>query len=176
MCFCSVCLHTQLFVSCVLQLLSFVHVFLLCPEEILERLRAKKEEELEEVKRRAAEEAQKARLEQEKKEVDVEKEDEDANLKDEGQQEGKVKALTKEEETKEEETEEIKDGVKTEGDYDFYLSQSILKNTTRCVAQNDGNSSIKIVAKSGLKSCFSGVRGLLSILFFILGKKDITMV
>uniref|UniRef100_A0A7N8WTB1 Bromodomain PHD finger transcription factor n=1 Tax=Mastacembelus armatus TaxID=205130 RepID=A0A7N8WTB1_9TELE len=50
-------------------------------EEILERLRAKKEEELEEVKRRAAEEAQKARLE--KKEVKEEVEE----VKGEGQQE-----------------------------------------------------------------------------------------
>lgn len=35
------------------------------PDEIVERLRAKKEEELEEVKRRAAEEAQRARLQRE---------------------------------------------------------------------------------------------------------------
>uniref|UniRef100_A0A8D3DCT4 Bromodomain PHD finger transcription factor n=1 Tax=Scophthalmus maximus TaxID=52904 RepID=A0A8D3DCT4_SCOMX len=48
-------------------------------EEILERLRAKKEEELEEVKRRAAEEAHKARME---------KEDGDVRLKDEGHQDG----------------------------------------------------------------------------------------
>lgn len=38
------------------------------PDEILERLRAKKEEELEEVKRRAAEEAQRARLQREEEE------------------------------------------------------------------------------------------------------------
>uniref|UniRef100_A0AAQ5Y223 Bromodomain PHD finger transcription factor n=1 Tax=Amphiprion ocellaris TaxID=80972 RepID=A0AAQ5Y223_AMPOC len=57
-------------------------------DEILERLRAKKEEELEEVKRRAAEEAQRARLEKEKKESDLEREDEEAKLKDEGQQDG----------------------------------------------------------------------------------------
>uniref|UniRef100_A0A669E3K6 Bromodomain PHD finger transcription factor n=1 Tax=Oreochromis niloticus TaxID=8128 RepID=A0A669E3K6_ORENI len=75
-------------------------------EEILERLRAKKEEELEEVKRRAAEEALKAQMEKEKREVDVEKEDEDVKLKDEGQQEAKIKEATKEEgeqRTKEEE-------------------------------------------------------------------------
>ncbi|XP_074486723.1 nucleosome-remodeling factor subunit BPTF-like isoform X2 [Sebastes fasciatus] len=78
-------------------------------EEILERLRAKKEEELEEVKRRAAEEAQKARLEWEKRDVDVEKEDEEAKPRDEGQQEGKVKDLTEKEATKEEATEEKKD-------------------------------------------------------------------
>uniref|UniRef100_A0A672IHR1 Bromodomain PHD finger transcription factor n=1 Tax=Salarias fasciatus TaxID=181472 RepID=A0A672IHR1_SALFA len=60
-------------------------------DEILERLRAKREEELEEVKRRAAEEALKARLEKEKKEADVEKEDDEAKAKDEGQQEGKSK-------------------------------------------------------------------------------------
>ncbi|XP_059196627.1 nucleosome-remodeling factor subunit BPTF-like [Centropristis striata] len=78
-------------------------------EEILERLRAKKEEELEEVKRRAAEEAQKARLEKEKKEVDVEKDDEEAKLRDEGQQEGKVKDLAEEEVLKEEVMEEKKD-------------------------------------------------------------------
>lgn len=86
-------------------------------------MRAKKEEELEEVKRRAAEEAQKARLELEKRDVDVEKEDEEAKLKEEGQQEGKVKALTKEdEETREEATEKKKDDVKTGGDYNVYMS------------------------------------------------------
>ncbi|KAK1886043.1 Nucleosome-remodeling factor subunit BPTF [Dissostichus eleginoides] len=78
-------------------------------EEILERLRAKRVEELEEVKRRAAEEAQKERLEKEKMEVDVENEDEEAKLRDEGQQEGKVTELT-EEETKQEAIEEKKDG------------------------------------------------------------------
>lgn len=79
-------------------------------------MRAKKEEELEEVKRRAAEEAQRARLEKEKekKEVDVEKEDEEAKLKDEGQQD--IKILTKEDETKEEAKEET-DGVKTGGNF-----------------------------------------------------------
>uniref|UniRef100_A0AAQ5XRQ1 Bromodomain PHD finger transcription factor n=1 Tax=Amphiprion ocellaris TaxID=80972 RepID=A0AAQ5XRQ1_AMPOC len=84
-------------------------------DEILERLRAKKEEELEEVKRRAAEEAQRARLEKEKKESDLEREDEEAKLKDEGQQDGKMKELTKEDweqRTKEEATKES-DGVKT---------------------------------------------------------------
>lgn len=78
-------------------------------------MRAKKEEELEEVKRRAAAEAQKARLEQEKKEQEVGKEAEEAKLKDDGQ-------LKKEEEgTKEEVTEEKKDDVKTGGDYDVYI-------------------------------------------------------
>lgn len=88
------------------------------PEEILERFRAKKEEELQEVKRRAAEEAQKALLEKERKEGDVEKEDVDAKLNDEGQPEGKIEALAKEEEedSKDEGTEEINNGVKTEGD------------------------------------------------------------
>lgn len=95
----------------------FAHIFLFHPEEILERLRAKKEEELEEVKRRAAEEAQKARLEKEKKEVDVEREDEEAKLKDEGQQ------TKEEEETKGETTEEKRDDVKAGGYYDVYLSQ-----------------------------------------------------
>lgn len=103
----------QLLVSFVSQLSSFI--FLCHPEEILERLRAKKEEELEEVKRRAAAEAQKARLEQEKKEQEVGKEAEEAKLKDDGQ-------LKKEEEgTKEEVTEEKKDDVKTGGDYDVYI-------------------------------------------------------
>ncbi len=102
-------LLAQPFITLVLQLLSFVYIFLFHPEEILERLRAKKEEELGEVKRRAAEEAQKARLEKEKKEVDVEREDEEAKLKDEGQQ------TKEEEETKEETTEEKRDDVKTEG-------------------------------------------------------------
>uniref|UniRef100_A0A4W6FTQ3 Bromodomain PHD finger transcription factor n=1 Tax=Lates calcarifer TaxID=8187 RepID=A0A4W6FTQ3_LATCA len=89
-------------------------------EEILERLRAKKEEELEEVKRRAAEEAQKARLEKEKKDIDVEKEDGEVKLKDEGQQEGRGKDMTKEEEeTNEDAVEEKKDGVKTGGNNDF---------------------------------------------------------
>lgn len=87
------------------------------PEEILERFRAKKEEELQEVKRRAAEEAQKALLEKGRKEGDVEKEDVDAKLNDEGQPEGKIEALAKEEEdSKDEGTEEINNGVKTEGD------------------------------------------------------------
>lgn len=78
-------------------------------------MRAKKEEELEEVKRRAAAEAQKARLEQEKMEQEVEKEAGEAKLKDDGQ-------LKKEEEgTKEEVTEEKKDDVKTGGDYYVYI-------------------------------------------------------
>uniref|UniRef100_A0A3Q3JKA1 Bromodomain PHD finger transcription factor n=1 Tax=Monopterus albus TaxID=43700 RepID=A0A3Q3JKA1_MONAL len=95
-------------------------------EEILERLRAKREEELEEVKRRAAEEAQKARLEKEKKEP-AEEEDEEDKLKDMGQQEGTVKDMTKEEEeSKEEATEEKKDGVKDAGNY-AYISQRITK-------------------------------------------------
>lgn len=102
---------------------------LLLPEEILERLRTKKEEDLEEVKRRATEEAQKAHLEREKKEVDVEKEDKEAKLKDDGQQEGRMKDVTKEEEeeTKEEAKGEKKDGIKTEGSY-LYISQSTHKN------------------------------------------------
>uniref|UniRef100_A0A673CHH4 Uncharacterized protein n=1 Tax=Sphaeramia orbicularis TaxID=375764 RepID=A0A673CHH4_9TELE len=75
-------------------------------EEILERLRAKKEEELEEVKRRAAEEAMKARLEKEKKEVDVEKEDEEAKIKDEEQQQDEVKAHAVEED-------EAKEGIRS---------------------------------------------------------------
>ncbi|KAM8880253.1 nucleosome-remodeling factor subunit BPTF-like isoform 8-T9 [Spinachia spinachia] len=70
-------------------------------EEILDRLRAKKEAELEEVKRRAAEEAQKARME---------KEDEEAKMRDGGQHEDQVKDETEEAETKEEATEEKKDG------------------------------------------------------------------
>lgn len=86
------------------------------PEEILERFRAKKEEELQEVKRRAAEEAHKALLEKERKEGDVEKEDVDPKLNDEGQPEGKFEALAKEEDSKDPGTEEINNGVKTEGD------------------------------------------------------------
>lgn len=103
--------------------LSFIslYVFLFYPEEILERLRAKKEEELEEVKRRAAEEALKAQMEKEKREVDVEKEDEDVKLKDEGQQEAKIKEAAKEEgeqRTKEEEATKKKvDGAKAGGNY-----------------------------------------------------------
>ncbi|XP_008294765.1 nucleosome-remodeling factor subunit BPTF isoform X6 [Stegastes partitus] len=83
-------------------------------EEILERLRAKKEEELEEVKRRAAEEAQKARLEKEKMESDLEREDEDAKLKGEGQQD-KMKDLTREdgEQRAREEATKERDAVKT---------------------------------------------------------------
>ncbi|XP_051939439.1 nucleosome-remodeling factor subunit BPTF-like isoform X1 [Hippocampus zosterae] len=87
-------------------------------EEILERLRAKKEEELEEVKRQAAEEALKARLEQEKDDVDVEKDgNEDGKLIDsEGQQVVTVSDETTQEEDKEtnEEVEKEKnDAVKT---------------------------------------------------------------
>lgn len=104
-------------------------------------MRAKKEEELEEVKRRAAEEAQKARLEREKRDVDVEKEDDEAKLKDQGQQVGKVRAITKEEEeTKEEATEEKNDGVKTGGDYNVY----ILKNTMKYEAHSSDSNSIKM--------------------------------
>lgn len=79
-------------------------------------MRAKKEEELEEVKRRAAEEAHRSRLEKQG-EVDVEREDEDIKLFDEGQSEEKVEALTKQEE---ETGEEMKDGVKPGGEYSIY--------------------------------------------------------
>ncbi|MEQ2273666.1 hypothetical protein XENORESO_007247, partial [Xenotaenia resolanae] len=84
-------------------------------DEILERLRAKKEEELEEVKRRAAEEAQRARLEKQKKEEqDLEKGDEEAKLKDEEQEDGKPKDRTTEDEsTKEEVIQENHDGEKS---------------------------------------------------------------
>lgn len=68
------------------------------------------------MKRRAAEEAHRARLEK-KEEVDVEREDEDTKLIDEGQSEGKVEALTKQEE---ETGEGMKDGVKTGGEYSIY--------------------------------------------------------
>lgn len=85
-------------------------------------MRAKKEEELEEVKRRAAEEAHRARLER-KEEVGVEREDEDTKLIDEGQSEGKVEALTKQEE---ETGEEMKDGVKTGGEYSIYDYEDII--------------------------------------------------
>lgn len=69
------------------------------------------------MKRRAAVEAQKALLEKGRKEADVEKEDEDAEMNDERQPEGKMEALTKEEEeSKDEGTEEIKNDVKTGGD------------------------------------------------------------
>uniref|UniRef100_A0AAQ4NPJ3 Bromodomain PHD finger transcription factor n=1 Tax=Gasterosteus aculeatus aculeatus TaxID=481459 RepID=A0AAQ4NPJ3_GASAC len=72
-------------------------------EEILDRLRAKKEEELEEVKRRAAEEALKARMEKEK-------EDEEARMRDGGQQEDQGKDVTGDGKTQEEATEEKQDG------------------------------------------------------------------
>lgn len=106
---------------------SSVSLVLSRPDEILERLRAKKEEELEEVKRRAAEEAQKARLEKEKKEADAEKDGAELKLKEEGQLEGDVKGVTKEEgETNEEVTEEKKDGVKTGGNHDASISQNAM--------------------------------------------------
>uniref|UniRef100_A0A3B5M8L7 Bromodomain PHD finger transcription factor n=1 Tax=Xiphophorus couchianus TaxID=32473 RepID=A0A3B5M8L7_9TELE len=85
-------------------------------EEILERLRAKKEEELEEVKRRAAEEAQRARLEMQKKEQDLEKGEEEAKPKDEEQEDGKAKERSAEDEsTKEEAAQEKNDGEKSSG-------------------------------------------------------------
>lgn len=96
------------------------------PEEILERLRAKKEEELEEVKRQAAEEALKARLEQEKDDVDVEKGgNEDGKLTD--SEEQQVVAVsdetTKEEdkETNEEAEKEKNDAVKTGGKFSQWI-------------------------------------------------------
>lgn len=102
---------------------SSVSLVLSRPDEILERLRAKKEEELEEVKRRAAEEAQKARLEKEKKEADAEKDGAELKLKEEGQLEGDV---TKEEgETNEEVTEEKKDGLKTGGNHDVSMTKYV---------------------------------------------------
>ncbi|XP_062243495.1 nucleosome-remodeling factor subunit BPTF-like isoform X5 [Platichthys flesus] len=82
-------------------------------EEILERLRAKKEEELEEIKRRAAEESLRARMEKAREEFDLEKEDGEVGLKVEGHPEGKVKDSMEEEETNEEATEEKRDGVKS---------------------------------------------------------------
>ncbi|XP_069386787.1 nucleosome-remodeling factor subunit BPTF isoform X7 [Paralichthys olivaceus] len=83
-------------------------------EEILERLRTKQEEELEEVKRRAAEEALKARMEKVREEFDLEKEDGEVGLKDEGQPDSKVKdSIKEEEETNEAATEEKMDGVKS---------------------------------------------------------------
>ncbi|XP_053274261.1 nucleosome-remodeling factor subunit BPTF isoform X2 [Pleuronectes platessa] len=84
-------------------------------DEILERLRAKKEEELEEIKRRAAEESLRARMEKAREEFDLEKEDGEVGLKDEGHPEGKVKDSIKEEEeeTNEEAIEEKRDGVKS---------------------------------------------------------------
>nr|XP_019939678.1 PREDICTED: nucleosome-remodeling factor subunit BPTF isoform X7 [Paralichthys olivaceus] len=83
-------------------------------EEILERLRSKQEEELEEVKRRAAEEALKARMEKVREEFDLEKEDGEVGLKDEGQPDSKVKdSIKEEEETNEAATEEKMDGVKS---------------------------------------------------------------
>ncbi|KAG7269985.1 LOW QUALITY PROTEIN: hypothetical protein CRUP_027537 [Coryphaenoides rupestris] len=69
-------------------------------EEIVDRLRAKQEEELEELKKRSAEEAQKARLEQEKEDVDVEESEEQA--KGEGPQEAEVKCQQQQQETQEE--------------------------------------------------------------------------
>uniref|UniRef100_A0A1A8F3K0 Bromodomain PHD finger transcription factor n=1 Tax=Nothobranchius korthausae TaxID=1143690 RepID=A0A1A8F3K0_9TELE len=84
-------------------------------EEILERLRAKKEGELEEVKRRAAEEAQKARLE---------KEAEEAKLKDEGQQDGLVNEPIRDEQgPKEEIAQEKEDDVKSRANEDALTGQ-----------------------------------------------------
>ncbi|XP_077575012.1 nucleosome-remodeling factor subunit BPTF-like isoform X2 [Stigmatopora nigra] len=86
-------------------------------EEILERLRAKKEEALAEVKRQAAEEALKARLEQEKEDVDVENNvNEDAKL-GEGQQDININEDNAKEEDKEtnKETEEMKRDVDKTG-------------------------------------------------------------
>lgn len=112
-------------------------------------MKAKKEEELEEVKRRAAEEALKARLEREKMEVDVEKEDEEVKLKDEGQQEVNYLTTQEEKQTKEEAKEWVrtaskvdkKGGVKTEGNYyDFFCK--ILDSFTQ--------SSLKSLATSAL--------------------------
>uniref|UniRef100_A0A673CCE8 Uncharacterized protein n=1 Tax=Sphaeramia orbicularis TaxID=375764 RepID=A0A673CCE8_9TELE len=97
-------------------------------EEILERLRAKKEEELEEVKRRAAEEAMKARLEKEKKEVDVEKEDEEAKIKDEEQQQDEVKAHAVEED---EAKEGIRSAIKEEKTGVFIYMKYIATKRTR---------------------------------------------
>ncbi|MED6246729.1 hypothetical protein ATANTOWER_022553 [Ataeniobius toweri] len=96
-------------------------------DEILERLRAKKEEELEEVKRRAAEEAQRARLEKQKKEEqDLEKGDEEAKLKDEEQEDGKPKDLTTEDEsTKEEVIQENHDGEKSKGQRSYFLEKKV---------------------------------------------------
>lgn len=110
--------YQVVYFCCAFRFLPSLTFFSSCnPEEILERFRAKKEEELEEVKRRAAEEAQKALLEKERKEGDVEKEDGDAKMSEEGQPAGKIEALTKEEvESKDEGSEEIDNGVKTGGD------------------------------------------------------------
>uniref|UniRef100_A0A8C5GMS8 Nucleosome-remodeling factor subunit BPTF-like n=1 Tax=Gouania willdenowi TaxID=441366 RepID=A0A8C5GMS8_GOUWI len=88
-------------------------------DEILERLRAKKEEEMEEVKRRAAEEAMRARLEMENRDVDVENENEKVPMTDVGQQEGQLNYLTPKEDEdliKEELTKQENDSIKTEGD------------------------------------------------------------
>ncbi|XP_055083556.1 nucleosome-remodeling factor subunit BPTF-like isoform X3 [Periophthalmus magnuspinnatus] len=63
-------------------------------EEILEKLRLKKEEEMEEVKRRAADEALRARLEQEKKDVNVEHDDPEP---EDGRLAGDLKEETREE-------------------------------------------------------------------------------
>ncbi|XP_028330595.1 nucleosome-remodeling factor subunit BPTF-like isoform X2 [Gouania willdenowi] len=86
-------------------------------DEILERLRAKKEEEMEEVKRRAAEEAMRARLEMENRDVDVENENEKVPMTDVGQQEGQLNYLTPKEDEdliKEELTKQENDSIKTE--------------------------------------------------------------
>ena len=72
------------------------------------------------MKKRAAEEAQKARLERERerKDMDPEKEDEEAKLTGEGQQDGKMKDLIMEErETKEDVAHDKKDGFKAGGNY-----------------------------------------------------------
>lgn len=84
------------------------------------------------MKKRAAEEAQKARLKEEKRDAEAEKDYDEAKLKDEGQQEGKVKALMKEEEeeeegTKEEAAEEKSDS-KAGGDNNVSISLDILNN------------------------------------------------
>lgn len=67
------------------------------------------------MKRRAAEEAQRARMEMEKeKEAEAEKQDEKTELKDEGQQDGGMK---EEPETKEGLTQENQDCVESKGIY-----------------------------------------------------------
>lgn len=78
---------------------------------------------MEEVKRRAAEEAMRARLEMEKKEVDVKKEDEETKIED-GRLQDVKKDLTLEEHesknaAKADSKEEKVDSIKTEGRYRY---------------------------------------------------------
>lgn len=90
-------------------------------DEIVDRLRAKQEEELEELKKRSAEEAQKARLEQEKEDVDVEESEEQAM--GEGPQEAEVKGQQQQEAQEEKEVTPENEAPATGNELWFYLKR-----------------------------------------------------